>query len=297
MIRLQSLDRCPLCQCPQIKLFKKGTVVPERIRADDFKITDSHYGTRWTFFSCRQCGFVFANPTPAQGAIAQFYAALADEEYSQEDEGRGRNFSNILRRLRPHAPPGSTLLDVGAASGIFLNLARNAGYRVAGIEPSAALVADAEKFYGLKLFCGTMEHFPAGEKFAVITLLDVLEHVTDPVAFFSVLSGFLAPGGMLVIVTPDIGSLAARILGGRWWHYRVAHINFFNRSSLDWLLEKHGFEITLRKRFAWNFSAYYLLTRLLPFLKGKALQKPLKKLHLKLQLSDSWEIYARKKEK
>ena len=43
-------------------------------------------------------------------------------------------------------------------------------------------------------------------------------------------------------------------MGGRWWHYRVAHVNFFNRSSLDWLLEKHGFEITLRKRFAWNFS-------------------------------------------
>ena len=93
MIRLQSLDRCPLCQSPQIKLFKKGTVVPERICADDFKITDSHYGTRWTFFSCRYCGFVFANPAPAQGTIAQFYAALADEEYSQEDEGRGRNFS------------------------------------------------------------------------------------------------------------------------------------------------------------------------------------------------------------
>ena len=231
-MKLTALDRCPLCQSPQIALFKKGTVVPEKISAADFKITDSHYGSRWTFFSCRNCGFVFANPAPAQGAIAQFYAALADEEYSQEDEGRGRNFSTILRRLRPYAPPGSPLLDVGAASGIFLNLARNAGYRVTGIEPSAALVADAEKLYGLKLFCGTVEQFTAGEKFAVITLLDVLEHVTDPGAFLAALNGFLAPGGMLVIVTPDIGSLAARIMGGRWWHYRVAHINFFNRHSL-----------------------------------------------------------------
>jgi 2-polyprenyl-3-methyl-5-hydroxy-6-metoxy-1,4-benzoquinol methylase len=296
-MKLAPVDRCPLCQSPQISLFIKGTVAPEKISAADFKITDSHYGSRWTFFSCRVCGFVFANPAPAQGAIAQFYAALADEEYSQEDEGRGRNFSTILRRLNPYAPPGSLLLDVGAASGIFLNLARNAGYRVAGIEPSAALVADAERLYGLKLFCGTVEQFTASEKFGVITLLDVLEHVTDPGAFLTVLNGFLAPGGMLVIVTPDIASLAARIMGGRWWHYRIAHLNFFNRHSLGWLLEKNGFEIMLRKRFAWNFTAYYLLTRLLPFLKGKALQKPLKKLHLKLQLSDSWEIYARKKKK
>jgi 2-polyprenyl-3-methyl-5-hydroxy-6-metoxy-1,4-benzoquinol methylase len=296
-MKLALIDRCPLCQSPKTALFKKGTVAPEKISAADFKITDSHYGSRWTFYSCPTCGFVFANPAPDKSTIEQFYAALADEEYSQEDEGRGRNFSTILKRLRLFAPPGSLLLDVGAASGIFLNLARNAGYRVTGIEPSAALVADAEKLYGLKLFCGTVEQFTANEKFAVITLLDVLEHVTDPGALIAVLNGLLAPGGMLVIVTPDIGSLAARIMGGRWWHYRVAHINFFNRCSLRWLLEKNNFAIVLRKRFAWNFSLYYLLTRILPGWKRKTLQKPLKKLHCKLQLFDSWEIYARKKEK
>jgi len=296
-MKLSAVDRCPLCLSPQTSLFMKGTVEPEKISSENFRITDSHYGLRWTFFSCRSCGFVFANPAPASEAIAQFYADLDDEEYSQEDEGRGRNFSTVLRRLRPYAPPGSLLLDVGAASGIFLNLAREAGYRVAGIEPSAALAADAERLYGLKLFCGTVEQFAACEKFAAITLLDVLEHVTDPKAFVSRLGGLLAPGGMLVIVTPDVGSLAARIMGGRWWHYRVAHLNFFNRHSLGWLLEKQGFEIVLRKRFAWNFSAYYLVTRLLPFLKKNALQTPLKKLHLKLQLWDSWEIYARKKKK
>ena len=296
-MKLAVLDRCPLCQSSQISLFTKGTVAPEKISAADFKITDSHYGLRWTFFSCRDCGFVFANPLPAREAIAEFYTGLNDEEYSQEREGRGRNFSTILKRLLPFAPPGALLLDVGAASGIFMNLARQAGYRVEGIEPSMALVADAEKLYGLKLFCGTVEQFATDKKFAVVTLLDVLEHVTDPDALLGTLSGFLAPGGMLVIVTPDISSLAARVMGGRWWHYRVAHLNFFNGRSLGRLLHKHGFEIVLRKRFAWNFSAYYLVTRLLPFLKGKALQTMLKKLHLKLQLFDSWEMYARKKDK
>jgi len=292
---LSALERCPLCHSQKIALYKKGTVQPEKISAADFKITDSHYGSRWTFFICRACAFVFANPAPAQGEIERFYAALADDEYSQEDAGRGRNFTAILKRLHPFAPAEAPLLDVGAASGIFLNLAKNAGYRVTGIEPSAALVADAERLYGLKLFCGTVEQFKSGEKFAVVTLLDVLEHVTDPGALLAALNGFLAPGAMLVIVTPDISSLAARAMGGRWWHYRIAHIHFFNLSSLTWLLEKNGFEIVLRKRFAWNFSLYYLLTRLWPAGKGSALQKPLKKLHCKLQLFDSWEIYARKK--
>jgi len=296
-MKLSPLDHCPLCQGRRIAIFKKGTFAPEKIGADDFRITDSHYGSRWTFFSCGECGFVFANPVPDGEAIARFYAALADEEYSQEDEGRGRNFALVLKRLGRYAPPGSSLLDVGAASGIFLNLARRAGYAVSGIEPSSALADDAERLFGLKLFRGTAEQFTSRETFAVITLLDVLEHVTDPGALLACLGRLLAPGGLMVIVTPDIGSVAARLFGGRWWHYRVAHVNFFNRRSLDRLLAQHGFEVVLRKRFAWNFSVYYLLTRLLPFLKGGTLQKPLKRLHLKLQLLDSWEVYARKKEK
>jgi SAM-dependent methyltransferase len=292
---LSTLERCPLCQSPDIAPFKKGTVVPERIGPADFRITDSHYGSRWSLFSCRDCAFVFANPAPAGGEIERFYAALADDEYSQEDAGRGRNFSAILGRLRRFAPPGAALLDVGAASGIFLNLARSAGYRVSGIEPSAALVADAQRLYGLRLFCGTLEQFKSAEKFAVVTLLDVLEHVPHPNALLATLNGLMAPGGWLVIVTPDIHSLAARVMGGRWWHYRIAHIHFFNLRSLDWVLRENGFAIVMRKRFAWNFSLYYLLTRLWPGCKGASLQKILKKIHCKLQLFDSWEIYARKK--
>jgi 2-polyprenyl-3-methyl-5-hydroxy-6-metoxy-1,4-benzoquinol methylase len=296
-MELTLLERCPACQCPRIRPFKKGTLDPQAIGSADFRITDSHYGSRWTLFSCRECGLVFANPAPDGEAITRFYAALDDEEYSQEGEGRGRNFAVILKRLRRWVPSGSSLLDVGAASGIFLNLARRDGYRVAGIEPSAALADDAERLYGLKLFRGSAEQFVAEEEFAVVTLLDVVEHVTDPGALLGTLWRFLAPGGLLVIVTPDIGSLAARLMGGRWWHYRAAHVNFFNRRSLARLLAANGFEVVLRKRFAWNFSAYYLLTRLLPFLKGRALQRPLKKLHLRLQLFDSWEVYARKTKK
>ncbi|NIM15505.1 MAG: methyltransferase domain-containing protein, partial [Candidatus Aminicenantes bacterium] len=187
----------------------------------------------------------------------------------------------------------------GAASGIFLDLARQQGYDAAGIEPSEYLVKEAEQRYGLQLFKGTIEdyfnHYPEN-KFSVITLLDIIEHVVEPDTFMKRVDGLLEDEGVLVIVTPDINSFAARLLGRRWWHFRIAHINFFNRESLEYLLTKHHYEILSRKKYVWNFSLFYLVTRIFPSLTHKkSLQKFLKRLHLKLPLFDSWEVYARKR--
>ena len=254
------------------------------------------------FFTCRNCSFVFSNPYVPEKDITAFYSQLQDKEYSSEAEGRSRNFTTILKRLKrlqPEKENKNTLLDVGAASGIFPDLARQQGYDAAGIEPSEYLVKEAEERYGLQLFKGTIEDYLnryPDYTFSVITLLDIIEHVVEPEPFMQRVDDLLEDEGVLVIVTPDINSFAARLLGRRWWHYRIAHINFFNRESLEYLLTKHHYEILSRKKYVWNFSLFYLVTRIFPSLKHKkALQKLLKRLHLKLPLFDSWEIYARKR--
>jgi len=297
-MELKQRKTCPLCQSTNIKLFKKGTFDPETLQSDDFKITDSHYGSLWTFFSCCNCRFVFSNPFIPGEHITEFYAQLEDREYSEEAEGRAKNFKTLLKRLK-RLKPGNTLLDIGAASGIFLDLAQKEGYHIEGIEPSEYLVKEAEIRCGIHLFKGTMENYSQskpGKTFSVITLLDIIEHLVEPDDFMTKLDRLIEENGFLVIVTPDISSLAARVTGNRWWHFRIAHINFFNRESLGYLLQKHDYEIILRKRYVWNFSLFYLVTRIFPSLKHKkSLQKVLKRLHLKLPLFDSWEIYARKR--
>lgn len=297
-MELKQRKTCPLCQSESIKLFKKGTFDPETLQSDNFKITDSQYGSLWTFFSCNDCSFVFSNPFIPGEQITQFYAQLEDREYSEEAEGRAKNFKTLLKRLK-RLKPGNTLLDIGAASGIFLDLAHREGYDIEGIEPSEYLVKEAEKRYGIHLFKGTMENYiqsKPGKTFSVITLLDIIEHLVEPDDFMTKLDHLIKDSGLLVIVTPDINSLAARVTGSRWWHFRIAHINFFNRESLEYLLQKHSYEIILKKRYVWNFSLFYLVTRIFPSLKHKKpLQKVLKRLHLKLPLFDSWEIYARKR--
>jgi SAM-dependent methyltransferase len=298
-MELKQRNNCPLCQSDDIGLFKKGTIDPETISTEDFKITDSAYGSLWTFFKCKSCKFVFSNPYVPQESIVEFYSQLEDQEYSAEAEGRRKNFKTIFNRLN-RLNPAKSLLDVGAASGIFLALAKDEGYEVAGIEPSEYLADEAQKRYGLKLFNGIIEDFDSDEKYPVISLLDIIEHLVDPDAFMAAVDRLMADNGILVIVTPDVNSLAARLMGKRWWHYRIAHINFFNLPSLKLLLDKHGYDIVMKKKYVWNFTLFYLLTRIFPSLKSpesanKTLQKWLKKVHLKLPLYDSWEIYARKR--
>ena len=299
-MQLRNRKTCPICNSPNIVLFKNGTVDPERVNAENFNITDSAYGSLWTSFCCKECLFVFSNPYVPEEEIAAFYSRLEDREYSMEAEGRSKNFKTILKRLKRIRKgmenSGTRLLDIGAASGIFLHLARQEGYEIYGIEPSEFLVTEAVNQYNIKLFEGTVEDYKPKNKFSVITLLDIIEHLVEPDTFMTKVDTLIEENGILVLVTPDINSLAARVMGKRWWHFRVAHINFFNLHSLRFLLKKHGYEIILKKKYVWNFSLFYLVTRLFPFLKKKkSLQKILKRVHLKLPLFDSWEIYARRK--
>ncbi|MCP4150504.1 MAG: class I SAM-dependent methyltransferase [bacterium] len=302
-MKLIERTSCPLCNSKEIALSKKGTFDPQNISTQNFKITDSNYGSLWTFFSCAACGFVFSNPYIPEEEIVEFYSQLEDLEYSSEAEGRTKNFQTIIKRLKRVSKRNGAsprLLDIGAASGIFLDLANKEGFDSTGIEPSQFLVDDAKKNYGLNLYKGTVEEYleenKGKEKFSIITLLDIIEHLVEPDAFMDKVDALIEDNGFLVLVTPDIGSLAARITGKQWWHYRIAHINFFNRKSLRFLLEKHGYDIVLKKKYVWNFSVFYLASRIFPLLKEKkSLQKVLKRLHLKLPLFDSWEIYARKR--
>jgi len=288
-------SRCPICQSKNIRSFKKASFNPNDIQASNFKITDSHYGSLWNFSRCQDCDFVFSNPILSEADIRNFYEHLEDDEYHLEAEGRSKNFKKILKRLGKIPIPGNRLLDIGAASGIFLKLARDQGYQVFGIEPSQYLADEARNRYGIHLFPGTVEGFTSQKPFSLITLLDILEHLVEPDQFMKKVAGLMEKQGVLVIVTPDVSSLAAKIFNKHWWHYRIAHLNFFNKKSLSILLGNHGFEILSLHRYAWHFSAFYLISRIFPGLKEKKpLQKILKKVHLKLQFFDSWEIYAEK---
>lgn len=294
----ENLTRCPVCGSEEIQAFRNSNFPIHDIQADDIKITDREYGKTWDLSRCGSCTHVFANPSPTPGFIQKLYGRIEDPDYQDEAAGRGRNFTRILKRLGRLHPERGSLLDVGAATGILLDLARARGWRPLGVEPSGWAVDTARRRYGLELIRGGFDSLPleAGSC-TVVTMVDFIEHVPSPRSAVRKAAELLSPGGTLCLVTPDVASPAARLAGKRWWHYRPAHLAYFTRRSLVTLLEGAGLRIIQTKRYAWTFSAHYLISRLpgLGFLlKSRRLSSFWKRIPLKLALGDSFEIYAGK---
>ena len=128
------------------------------------------------------------------------------------------------------------LLDVGAATGFFVRLAENAGFSGMGIEISDH-AASQGRSKGLKIQTGTLSSV-AGT-FDCITMLDLIEHVPNPRAEITKAAELLREGGVLVINTPDAGSMFARVMGKRW-HLICPpeHLYYFNRRNMKRLLEE-----------------------------------------------------------
>lgn len=293
---LEPVSRCPLCGSPERGLHLGSTF--EEFSSGDFKITDSHYGKRWHFQRCRQCGFVYADPCPGAELLNLIYGSLEDPEYGSEEEGRGANFSRILNRLERLNLTGKRLLDMGAATGLFVSIARKKGWSAEGVEPSRWAVETAERQYGVKLHLGELLSYPEKELFDVVTMLDLVEHLPNPREALEKARRLLKPGGILVVVTPNVDSFAACLFSGRWWHYRPPHILFFSGKTLPLFFRQGGFSPLKVYPFHWTFSLRYLLSRFSP---GKwicdkltPMSKLLGRLKVKLFLFDSLEAYARK---
>lgn len=296
--KFEPVDRCPVCASPSIHPYKESSFDYHALSKEQIKITDKDYGMTWDLSRCDICTHVFANPRPSQSFISSLYSEVEDPLYQAEADNREKNFERILSCLEKLQPEKGRLFDVGAATGILLNLAQQRGWKPDGIEASSWAVQVASQQYGLELQQGDYERtaIPA-ENYNAVSMVDFIEHIPHPLEAIEKAHEILIPGGILCLVTPDIQSFAAKIRGQKWWHFRPGHLGYFTTKSLEALVKRTGFQIVEKRKYAWTFSAYYLISRipsLKYFLKNSRLSSFLKKIPIKLALGDSFEIYVRK---
>jgi SAM-dependent methyltransferase len=228
----------------------------------DFEITDSRYGLTLALCQCVDCGFVFAIDDDLR-ELDRLYEHLHDPEYEHTQGVRRLQMLRLLQQTLRLQPRARTLLDIGAGAGALVRQARALGIDATGVEPSVALVGGAERINGVRLLRGRFPHPAiAHRQFDIITIIDVIEHLSTPVELLCHAADALAPDGMIVVVTPDVGSVAARILKNRWWHFRMAHVGYFNRATILLAADRAGLRAVHIGRPTFYFTLEYLVNRL-----------------------------------
>ena len=146
--------------------------------------------------------------------------------------------------------PAGRLLEVGASWGLFLEEAAQAGYACSGIELAQECAELVRAQLGIPVFCGTIEQYAATDPapFDVIVMRHCLEHMADPKAALAIARSLLKPDGMLLVVVPNVRSLAARAFGRQWeWMVPPNHLYYFSSATLQALLAQARFS-TVRSR-------------------------------------------------
>ena len=268
-----------------------------------FRCTSSGYGHHAQIVRCQNCGLIYANPRWSGEELAAAYAAVEDETYSQEREGRELTFGKHLQAMEKIVGEanGRSLLDVGAYIGVFVEAAAKAGWNAYGIEPSEWAVQEARE-RRLNVLHGT-QHSAALQNcaFDVITMWDVIEHVDDPAGEIKKSWELLKPGGWLVLHTMDSDSLMAKLMGSRWPWLMDMHLYYFSQQTLADMLEKHGFEVVWSGAQGRYLRLGYVVTRVAALNQtlGRLVARIVQRLGMAetavpLNFGDLFTVYARR---
>lgn len=186
---------------------------------------------------CSNCGFGFTENTKLQ--TGEYHR---DDQYVQEEELFRNIFQKRVDIITGLVKPGKAL-EVGCSTGLLLSLLKKAGWDVIGIEPSKQAAHVATK-RGINVVIGTFEDARLTDKFDLVILNHVLEHVENPELVMEKSFKILNPKGVVLISLPNFDSLSAKIQKGNWPLLLPSeHLWHFTPTSLKFLLNKFGFTV------------------------------------------------------
>jgi len=143
------------------------------------------------------------------------------------------------------------LLDVGAAAGFILQGFTDAGWRGIGLEPNVEMARFGRDKFNLDVRCGSLESFETGERFDLISMIQVVAHFYNPRAAFEKAADLLNENGFLLVETWNRASLSARLFGANWHEYSPPSVlQWFSETGLTQFLKEFSFEKIARGLFS-----------------------------------------------
>lgn len=172
-----------------------------------------------------------------------YYTGTAD--YSYYDERDAQHYSEYVWNKRievlHHHVAGGNLLDIGSSFGGFLRSASRY-YTPHGIEVSSYAGGYSKSVIGSVIHIGTLKDHPFDRNFfSAITMIEVLEHLPDPVFALAECHRLLRENGVLLIQTANLAGLQAKIQGDRYAYFMPGHLSYFTQKNLSNALLHTGF--------------------------------------------------------
>jgi 2-polyprenyl-3-methyl-5-hydroxy-6-metoxy-1,4-benzoquinol methylase len=232
----------------------------------EFPIYYEFNRSRYQAKQCSHCSFIFVDPRLTPEELKLLYS---DEYFLHEGADMGAHaasnyetaaiqgsvkFPEILGWIQRFKPSGE-FFEVGCGMGYFLHYAREHGYRVSGIEYAELGVRACREKFGLHVDRGSFEELPRqADKYDVIFMGDVLEHLMQPREMLDKARTMLRDSGVIAVEVPSMfNSLAGRLATLSYRLLRTKkkmglppyHVNEFTPKTLRSMLGLAGFSQTV----------------------------------------------------
>jgi len=226
---------------------------------------------------CTSCAHQFIHPCPRPEFLTLYYSVYMTA--AKNGFYRARQANDIPATFQAHYQPwlvqmrnllttnAPVLLDIGCGLGMFLRLARGNGFIVRGLEPNADAVHYLKTEHDIHAYNALLESYSGSEKFDVISMWDLLEHLAHPTAAIKQVHAMLNPSGLLALEIPVRDSLLhwvakalfrlsfGRVTRPLFLTYGVHHLQYFSEKSIVSFLEGNGFDVCECNRAETDISA------------------------------------------
>ena len=247
---MEIIKKCPICDHSLFESF---------LTCEDSMSSHEHFELK----KCLSCTFVFTSPRPDKASLPNYYKSNQYISHTGKSAGPldliylfARKFTlrwkiNLIQEHKSKI----AILDYGCGTGEFLGFCQRQKWQIAGLEPSPEARQKATKITGITI-ASDLEQFNY-QKFDVITLWHVLEHVIDLKQTISRLALLLKENGLLIIAVPNHESYDASIYKEYWAAYDVPrHLWHFTKTTMSMLLDSASLKIKTIKPM--KLDAYYV---------------------------------------
>ena len=232
---MKTLTLCPICKTQSFEPF---------VTCKDYTVSVQNFN----IVSCNNCNFKFTNPRPEDEKLGEYYKSEDYISHSNTNKGiisklyksvRNYTLKKKLNLISKYVSRG-TILDYGCGTGMFLKVCQDAGWKSFGMEPDEGARKIASEM-GLNTFSDKerIQTYIGAEKFDIITLWHVLEHVTDLEETLNFFKEKLNQNGALIIAVPNYTSYDAKHYKEYWAAFDVPrHLYHYEIETIQKLLFK-----------------------------------------------------------